>query len=100
MSEKMVCELPKNSREVIRFRLGEYKGHKFVDMRIFISEQAGDGEDPAPTKKGLAVSPHLWPQFRRALAQVDAELVAQGWLDREDLQEEARMATPQVESDP
>lgn len=90
MNEKPVCELPKNSRETIRFRLGEYQGHKFVDMRIFINEAGEDGKpkNPAPTKKGLAVSPVLWPQFRQALAQVEAAMVGAGWLDREDLAEE------------
>jgi hypothetical protein len=83
MGEKNVCELPKNSREAIRFRLGEFKGHKFIDMRVFVKE---DGKDSAPTKKGLAVSPALWPQFRQALAQVEAAMIEQGWLDREDLE--------------
>jgi hypothetical protein len=82
MSDKTVCELPKNSREVYQFRLAEYKGHKLVDMRIFTRE---DGQDPLPTKKGLAVSPHLWPQFRQALAQVEATMIQEGWLDFEDL---------------
>jgi hypothetical protein len=67
MSDKPVCEIQKNARETIRFLLGEYKGRKFVDMRVYAKE---DGKDPVPTKKGLAVSPALWPQFRAALAQV------------------------------
>jgi hypothetical protein len=78
-----VCELPKNSRETIQFRLGEFKGHKFIDMRVFAIE---NGKDPAATKKGLAVSPQLWPQFRAALRQVEAAMIDQGWLDREDLE--------------
>ena len=82
MSEKPVCELPKNSREVYQSRLGEFKGHNFIDMRIFTKE---DGKDPVPTKKGLAVSPQLWPQFRVALAQVEEAMIEAGWLDREDL---------------
>jgi hypothetical protein len=83
MTDKPLCEIQKNAREMIRFRLGEFKGHKFVDMRVYAQD---DGKDPAPTKKGLAVSPTLWPEFKKALAQVEAELVAQGWLDREDLE--------------
>ena len=79
-----VCELAKNAREKIIFRLGEFKGHKFIDMRVFAVE---DGKDPAPTKKGLAVSPALWVQFRAALDQVEAVMVAEGWIDREDLAE-------------
>jgi hypothetical protein len=83
MNEKPICEIQKNVRETIQLRLGTFKKHRFVDMRIFIKE---DGKDPTPTQKGLAVSPALWPQFRAALAQVEGELVAQGWLDREDLE--------------
>lgn len=82
MSDNLVCEVCKNSREVFRFRLGEFKGHKFIDMRVFAVE---DGKDPAPTKKGLAVSAQLWPQFRAALEQVEAAMIEQGWIDREDL---------------
>ena len=87
MSDKPVCELPKNSRETIRFRLGEFQGHKFCDMRIFVTEPGENGgkpRDPAPTKKGLAVSPALWPQFKQALAQVEAAMIQEGWLDQAD----------------
>jgi hypothetical protein len=77
-----VCVVQKNARETIKFKLGEFKGHKFIDMRVFALE---DGKDPLPTKKGLAVSPQLWPQFRKALAQVEAAMIEAGWLDREDL---------------
>lgn len=79
---KQVCELPKNSREIFKFSLGEFKGHKFIDMRVWAKEE---GKDPAPTKKGLAVSPALWGQFRAALDQVEEAMVKQGWLDKEDL---------------
>jgi hypothetical protein len=80
-----VCELAKNGREKIIFRLGEFKGHKFCDMRIFITEPGDEGREASPTKKGLAVSPGLWPQFKQALAQVEAAMINEGWLDREDL---------------
>ena len=79
---KQVCELPKNSRENFRFSLGEFKGHKFIDMRVWAKEE---GKDPTPTKKGLAVSPALWAQFRQALDQVNAAMIEAGWIDREDL---------------
>ena len=65
--------------------MGEFKGHQFVDLRIYAKE---DGKDPVPTKKGLAVSQQLWPQFRQALAQVEEAMLKQGWLDREDLEAE------------
>jgi hypothetical protein len=87
MNDQPVFEIQKNSRETIRFRLGEFKGHKFLDMRIFVTEpgeNGGEPQDPAPTKKGLAVNPALWPQFKEALAQVEAAMIAEGWLDQAD----------------
>lgn len=83
MTDKPVCEIQKNAREVIRFRLGEYQGHKFADMRVFAQE---DGKDPAPTKKGLAVSPTLWLRFRAPLDQTEAAMIEAGWIDKEDLE--------------
>jgi hypothetical protein len=89
MEDQPVCEIQKNGREVICFLLWEYQGHKFVDIRIFIIEPEDDGskpKDPIPTKKGQAVSPTLWPEFKKALAQVEAAIIQEGWLDREDLE--------------
>ena len=79
----LIFELGKNSRETIRYSLGEYKGHRFVDLRIFITD---DGKDSIATRKGLAVSPHLWPQFKEAMAKVEEAMVEAGWLDRADLE--------------
>ena len=62
---KTVCELAKNSREDFRFSLGEYKGHKFLDMRYGPKKKART----APTKKGLAVSPALWGNSGRPLTR-------------------------------
>jgi hypothetical protein len=80
----IIFELPKNSRETIRFSLGEYKAHRLIDLRIFFTD---DGKDYIATRKGLAVSPHLWPQFKAALAKVEEAMVKHGWLDPEDLLE-------------
>jgi hypothetical protein len=68
--DDLICELPKNSREKIIFRPKKFKGHWFCDIRICLIEPGEGGENakgPVPTKKGLAVSPALWPQSRAAL---------------------------------
>ena len=80
---QLVC-VPKNSREEIRISLETFKGFTFIDMRVYLKE---DGKDPIATRKGLAVAPSLWPQFRRALAQVDAALIESKILDKEDLED-------------
>jgi len=73
--EKLICQLRKNAQETVFSQLKEFKGRKFIDILTFIHT---DGQNPLPTKKGLTVAPHLWPQFRRALAQAEAALIAAG----------------------
>lgn len=79
---KQVCDLPKNSREAIKFSLAEFKGHKFIDMRVYVKDE---GKDPVPTPKGLTVSPTLWPEFKAGLAKVEEVMIQEGWMDKEDL---------------
>jgi hypothetical protein len=45
-----VCELSKNSRETIHFRLGEYKGQGFIDMRVLAKD---DGKNRVPGHGGV-----------------------------------------------
>ena len=76
---KPVCQMVKNSRELIKFSLGEYQGHNFIDMRIFAL--TGEEDRTIPTKRGLAVSPALWPEFKKALAQLEEAMIKEGWLE-------------------
>lgn len=83
-NSKIVAEMLKNSRQKIRFSLGTYKSHRFVDLRIFTLAENGDGT--FPTKKGISISPDLWTEFKKALGRAEEALVREGWLDREDLE--------------
>jgi len=78
-----VCTVPKNSQEIIQFNLEEFKGHRLADLRVYCQDEKGS---MIPTRKGISIPISLWPQFRKALAQVEAAMVQQGWLDREDLE--------------
>ncbi len=48
-----MIEIQKNSREVIRISESEYEGHKFVDLRVWYS----DNGEMKPTKKGISFNP-------------------------------------------
>ena len=52
-------------------------------MRVYAKDE---GKDPAPTRKGLAVSPALWPQFKAALGKLEEAMLQEAWLDPEDLE--------------
>lgn len=73
--DKVIATLQKNALEQIQIAVKEYQGHTYVDLRLFF---LGDDEQWHPTKKGLTVSPALWPEFKQALAQVDAHLPTEG----------------------
>jgi hypothetical protein len=82
--DKPIAELQKSAKEVIRFRLGEFKGFNYVDIRSFSVDENGT----FPTKKGITIPPRLWPQFKAALVEVERALVNQRLLDPEDLDQD------------
>lgn len=80
----VVAKLPKNARETIFLSLSEFKGRKLVDIRVHVpGDQDGDW---VPTRKGVSLAVGLYPAFKQALAELEEALVAQGLLDREDLE--------------
>jgi hypothetical protein len=80
----VIAKLPKNARETIFLSVSEFKGRKLVDIRVHVpGDQDGDW---VPTRKGVSLAVGLYPQFKQALAELEEALVAQGLLDREDLE--------------
>ncbi len=83
MSE-VISKLPKNARETIFLSLSEFKGRRLVDIRVHVpGEQDGEW---VPTRKGVSLAVGLYPAFKQALDKLEEALVAQGLLDREDLE--------------
>ena len=67
MSEPIAI-IPKNSVEEIRISWGAYKGHRYLDVRIYAEI---DGKaDRVPTKKGITLRPDLIPELIKALEGV------------------------------
>jgi hypothetical protein len=83
MSE-VISKLSKNARETIFLSLSEFKGRRLVDIRVHVPGDQ-DGEW-VPTRKGVSLAVGLYPAFKQALAELEEALVAQGLLDREDLE--------------
>ena len=83
--------IPRNSLERIHLAIREYNGRLFVDARIHYRNEDGEWK---PTKKGITVSPEIWPEFIAAVQQLDGQLREQGLVDDvdEDLVEEEVVA--------
>ena len=76
-----VFELSKNSMETLRFQVSEYKGREYVDVRIYYLDDDGSLK---PTRKGVTVSPDLWPEFLQGVEKLGTELEQRGLLEKED----------------
>ncbi len=61
MSERLIGEVTKNSKEKILISLNEYQGHKYVDLRVHYEDETSG--EYKPTKKGIALSVKVIPEI-------------------------------------
>lgn len=74
MSEeaKLLGVIERNATEEIHIAVKEYKGKKYVDLRIFYTTDEGDNW--LPTKKGITVAPDKIEDVKLALTRAQEEL--------------------------
>jgi hypothetical protein len=71
----VVYSWPKNSQEEVRATLGEFKGHKLASIRVYASDDEGDGDHP--TKEGISIKVSDLPHLLAAVeALIEAERAA------------------------
>ena len=75
--DRWVADIPKNSREVIRVELSEYRGVDLLNIRVWFD--AGRGET-RPGKAGIAIRVSALPQLRAAIDLAIAAARAEGTL--------------------
>jgi hypothetical protein len=49
----LIGEIQKNLKERIRVSIEEYRGHKFIDLRVYFEAENAEWK---PTKKGIALN--------------------------------------------
>lgn len=49
-----MADIERNENEILRVEKKEFKGHEYIDLRIYFM---GDDGDYKPTKKGVTVKP-------------------------------------------
>lgn len=70
----IISEIERNQKECIRVSLKEYKGHRFIDCRIFWKDDAGEYR---PSKKGISLNDETVKEVITALSKADRELEKQ-----------------------
>lgn len=48
-----IANIEKNTKERIHVTIEEYRGHKFIDCRVYYRDEAGEWQ---PTRKGIALN--------------------------------------------
>jgi Transcriptional Coactivator p15 (PC4) len=71
-----ICRIQKNVRDVIRVSLRVFNGREIIDARVFAVNTRGA---LAPTKAGVAVSPHLIADLIQALTVAERTARQLGW---------------------
>jgi hypothetical protein len=71
----MIGVVPKNSREEVRISIAEYRGTRFIDVRVYADTGAVDRR---PTKAGVTIRPDRLAQLIEALRLAEREAVRRG----------------------
>ena len=69
-SDLLIKEIQKNTREVIRINVQEFKGTNVVDVRVFF--QIND--DWVPTRKGISLTESVLDEVIEGLEEAQKEL--------------------------
>ena len=80
--DELIAQFEKNATEVVRVSLTEYRGRKLVDVRVYYSDDEGQYY---PTKKGVSLSVDVYPDFKRALLELEKILLERDLINPEDL---------------
>ena len=59
-----MTDIERNDLEVVRVEKREFKGHEFVDIRIYYQNDSGEWK---PTKKGVTINPDKIDELVEAL---------------------------------
>ncbi|MEI8388910.1 MAG: transcriptional coactivator p15/PC4 family protein [bacterium] len=69
--KKILATIPRSATEEIQVQLSEYKGKKYLDLRIFYTTDGG--ATWLPTKKGVAIYPENIELLKEAIELAQKE---------------------------
>jgi len=85
---KTICEFNKDPAELVRLTLTEFKGKRYVDLRLYYDASEGETPDWKPSKKGVCLSVDLLDELKEGIEKAAAEV--QGKNELSGLEEKGR----------
>ena len=68
---KVLTTIPRSATEEIQISINEYRGKKYLDLRVYYTTD--DGLNWNPTKKGVTFSPDKLSDLKAAVEQAIGE---------------------------
>lgn len=76
--DEIIAEMEKGWNEKIVFRLNEYRGRQYFDLRIYYEDDEGEWK---PTKKGISVQVDRFNEFKENLGKLEQAVAGKGDTD-------------------
>lgn len=70
---RLIHSFQRNALEEIRVSLSVFRGKEYIDIRIYYK---GDDGEYHPSKKGITLSPELFPDLKEAMKKLEEALEA------------------------
>ena len=68
---QILATVPRSATEEIQISINEYRGKKYLDLRVYYTTD--DGLNWSPTKKGVTFSPDKLGELKDAIEKAIAE---------------------------
>src|SRR4030042_4260996 len=70
---KVLSEFHKSAGELVRVSLSEYRGKRYIDLRIYFDGGQGEAADWNPSKRGLCIGVDLLAELKEAIDKAAEE---------------------------
>lgn len=74
VKQKLISQFHKNSVELVKVHLQEWRGQPYFDVRVWHSEKPGESGGENPTHKGITLNCELLPDLIKALEKAKDEM--------------------------
>jgi len=80
VADLLIAEFPKNSRDLVRVAIREFRGCRNIDLRVYAENGR---QEVVPTAKGISLKPALLRPVIAALREAERIAVIEGLLTDE-----------------
>lgn len=77
-NQKLIDSFYKNSAEIVKIHVQEWKAQAYFDVRVWYSENPAENGSERPTHKGITLNVELLPRLIQALEKTQEEVREEG----------------------